>query len=50
MTHTPFVLPNGQQVRIFSLRRLARTAHVDLEAIPFAGRILLEALLRSHDP
>ncbi len=41
------VVLNHQPVQIFSLLRLAKQAGVALDSLPFVGRVLLEALLRS---
>jgi aconitate hydratase len=41
------IVVKGQSVRIFSIPLLAKQAGVSLDAVPFVGRILIEALLRN---
>ncbi len=42
-------LPDGSDVRMYSLREAAREAAVELQTIPYVGRIFFEAMLRSGE-
>lgn len=39
----------GREVRLYSLSRLAALAGVEISAIPFSGRVLIETALRAGD-